>query len=661
MIADETRARTLADAVWIWLQRWQKPLWLALVMVMFCAPLFVGLGGTDLDNDEAIYSYAVDSILETGDWLNPSSSPNPDIVFVEKPPLKFWLVALPMRVGLLPHTEFGFRFWDALFASAAFLYVFALARRMAGPLCGLIALFVLYAFPPLLFIHGLRANVMEAPLVLAYCGGVFHFLRWSASIDPGPRRWHALAVGLFFVLGFMTKFVAVLFLPMILITTSLLVPAMRAKLRRDWRLWGGVAALAAALIVPWFAYEAVHVGHFLWDVIFTTHVVQRMTGTLEPGHLQPWSFYLSELDAWTLGSGTVWLAAAGGLLIVVRSVRDRWPEGIAVLIWAVLPLTAISFGTSKLLHYVYPFLPPFALAAGYAISSLLEMSRVPTDRLTTMLHERSLGLKMPRSLRTVFLMMGATATALAVVALVYGPIEIWVGAVRIFRNASIFRPTAFALVFGFLGGLGLTVARPAVIVMLMTLVPIPQYRSTLARTVVEQHTLRSARDCVLEVRDQERRAGRATPALLAALPPDRFVHPFYFYMRGAGFEWANPVSDNTLADALHLAGGQRPVLLPLDRYVEFVRGRSRVPIQPWPPALSTWAGPMPAVAAWISRSQAIGVVGLEVASVQLLLPGPYAGCGTPRVGPLLPTAWSPGPWRSADIFVGDSDSGSRHR
>ena len=110
-----------------------RPFWLALVIAAFCLPLFIGLGRTDLENDEAIYSFAVDEILANGDWLNPRLSPDVNNVFLEKPPLKFWIVAAPIRLGLLPHDEFGLRFWDALFGSVAFLYVFALGRRLGGP------------------------------------------------------------------------------------------------------------------------------------------------------------------------------------------------------------------------------------------------------------------------------------------------------------------------------------------------------------------------------------------------------------------------------------------------------------------------------------------------------------------------------------------------
>src|SRR5687767_12366384 len=95
--------------------------WLAFVLILFCLPLFVGLGGADLETDEAIYSFAVDRILEIGDWLEPKSSPSESDVFLEKPPLKFWIVAAPIRAGLLPHNEFGLRFWDAVAGGLSFL------------------------------------------------------------------------------------------------------------------------------------------------------------------------------------------------------------------------------------------------------------------------------------------------------------------------------------------------------------------------------------------------------------------------------------------------------------------------------------------------------------------------------------------------------------
>ena len=78
---------------------------LAVVAVAFCAPLFVGLGLTDLNGDEAMHSYAAERMLETGDWLNPVAAPTTDVVFLDKPPLKFWIWLSPSGSGCCPTTS----------------------------------------------------------------------------------------------------------------------------------------------------------------------------------------------------------------------------------------------------------------------------------------------------------------------------------------------------------------------------------------------------------------------------------------------------------------------------------------------------------------------------------------------------------------------------
>ena len=212
---------------------WLKTIWggpwvgMALVVVLFCVPLFVGLDRTDVENDEAGYSFGVEKMLETGDWLTPRGIYLGAPPFFEKPPLKFWIVALPIRLGLLPASPFGLRFWDALMGSVALLYVFAIGRRLAGPVCGVVAVLLLFTHAPLILTHGLRTNNMEAPLLLQYAGTVYHYLAWRSA---GPRsRGHLMAIALYFVLGFMTKFVAALFAPLVLVIAVVLNPDDRRR------------------------------------------------------------------------------------------------------------------------------------------------------------------------------------------------------------------------------------------------------------------------------------------------------------------------------------------------------------------------------------------------------------------------------------------------
>ena len=151
----------------------------------FCLPLFVDLGTPDLDNDEAIYSFAVDRMARaTGDWLVPQS----DSARGRRLPRKAAAQVLDGRAADAGSAgcrtdEFGLRFWDAVFGAASFVYVFLIGTWLLNPVCGVVAVLLLFAHAPLLFSHGLRSNTMDGAVVLAYCGGIYHYLRWIAPFD----------------------------------------------------------------------------------------------------------------------------------------------------------------------------------------------------------------------------------------------------------------------------------------------------------------------------------------------------------------------------------------------------------------------------------------------------------------------------------------------
>jgi 4-amino-4-deoxy-L-arabinose transferase-like glycosyltransferase len=510
--------------------------WLVLVVVAFGLPLFLGLGRVDLENDEAIYSVAAESIVDHGDWLTPQTlAPGQEADFVEKPPLKFWLVAAPMRLGIVRDDEVGLRVWDATFGVCIFLYVFGLGRLIAGPWCGFTAALVLFAFEPLLLQHGLRTNNMDAAVVLAYCGGLYHYLRWCRAAGGRERAGHALAIALFCVLGFMTKFVAIAFLPMVIVVVSLLHPAVRSRLIGEWRTWATVAAVAFILAAPWFVYQSVHMGSKFWNIILLDHVFKRFSTGLDPTHLRPWNFYFVEFYLEMSRSHTFWLVALGAVLVLVRTVREKWLEGSLVLLWFALPISLMSLGSSKLFHYAYPFAPPLALSVGCLFGWL--------DR------------------RVSELMIG--------------------------RHA--------APALGWL-------ARVAVAVVLLAAGPAEAYRGTFPKLLVENHPLRTARDCMQNVRTYERREGQRQTPLFVFLPVGVYLHPYYYYFRNAGWDRHEGWGDEALGEILDVQGAQWAVLMPKRDYQIFLTRTN--------------------------RSIGAGVPKVEVSNVVLLLPGPFAGCGS---------------------------------
>jgi 4-amino-4-deoxy-L-arabinose transferase-like glycosyltransferase len=587
--------------------------WLALVLVLFCLPLFANLRGLDLDTDEAIYSFAVDRILADGEWLRPKSSPSDTAVFLEKPPLKFWIVAAPIQAGLLPHDELGLRFWDALFAAVAFLYVFATGSLLAGPVCGAVAVLILFVHAPLLLVHGVRTNNMESALVLCYCGGVYHYLAWARQ--SGRRVAHALAAACYFSLGFLTKFVAALFYPLIVLIATLLFRSLRARLVSEWRLWALACAVVALLVIPWFAFAFLAFGTLVWDTMFAVHVYERLTTSLNPQHVEPWNYYAISMWREFERAGVQWLVAAGLVILVVQSIRRRWPEGAIVCLWAAVPLALMSIGSSKLYHYAYPFIPPFALAAAYPVglAALLGpvIVRKILDRLDDVVAQR---LPAARAIaergwvRAAAAAVAAAGVVVIVWTVVAGHVRLSVGRTVLFRSTGLLRPLAVILLASLVARRTRTASVLLVAMTLLWIMPHSAYRDMLMRLGDERHPLRDAADCVRRVQ--------------AELPSDArhglyvdgdgsMWHPINYYFRRVQPWTQQPqASAERLVRYINEPGDYRPSLVQETRYRAYA------------PTLRTGASVSPPM------------IGLD--EYVLLLPGPYRGCSPEsRLQPLL--------------------------
>jgi 4-amino-4-deoxy-L-arabinose transferase-like glycosyltransferase len=559
-------------------------------------------------NDEAIYSYAVERILETGDWLLPRTIPD-DYPFLEKPPLKFWMVAAPIAAGVLPLDESGMRAFDALFGAVAFVYVFLLGRSLGGVVCGGTAVLVLFSLPSLVFEHGLRSNNMEASLLLAYCGGIYHFARW---LDDRREAgvWHAAAVTAYFVLGFMTKFVAVFFLPMICGAALLLTRGGWQRLCHSWRDWRWPAAAALAIVAPWFAYQTQQFGAHFWRIIFGAHVYQRMTGFLDPQHLNPWNAYF----LWTWrdfsAAGAAWLGVAGIGRIAVGAWTGRPPLARMIVLWWVLPFALISMGTSKIFHYAYPFLPPLALALGWFVS---DVARLIDGRLSALVPLKTRASESPR-----WRLMPTLRRGLAACAVLFLIVAAWTIAAgqlvwkfdgeTLFRNSSIVRPIVVAAVLLIVAGYRQTALRAGIAAAFTLILPIEGYHKVIGRMTTIDRPLSVIGECAAKVRHQSGAAVGEGFYNAAALVAD---HPYYYYLRHVG-PWllADHVSDDQLRQRLFVEGAQTPIVLPRKDYELLTVRIDRL-----------WTAD--------SRPPLTGIAPEE--KVVVLLPGPYAACVAPAV------------------------------
>ena len=514
-----------------------------LVAILFCFPLFVGLDRLDLRSDEAIYAYAINRTLETGEWLTPRSI-RIDGPFLEKPPLKIWMTAALIETGVLARNETGYRALDAVFGATALMYVYAMGVRLAGVLSGIAAVLILFTLDSLLFQHGLRSSNMEAALFLSYAGGIYHFMAWV----PAKRRQallHIAAVTLYFVLGFMTKFVAVLFLPAICLAGAASGPV-RVRAKEDWQKWCVASVAAILAIAPWFMFETALYGQLFWSVILGDHVFTRFTRSLDPSHIQPWYYYFEATWSEMARAGSRLAGTFGAMFLLWRGLRGDFRWRLLAAWWAV-PFLFMSLGTSKLIHYAYPFWPPIALAVG-CLAERIWAAGAPSSaaaRGSSWLSSRTMAGK---GVRTGFALAAVVAFVVAAETALYGRITWEVGGFTVFRNSSVERPAVLAAIFLCSAVPARLSGRLIACLVLVFLLPVSGYPEQIVGLYERDRRLSSLRDCI----DQSSPTGIQASVLDTTNSFDN--HSYYFYLYRLGNWIERPDADPELILS-HLSEG----------------------------------------------------------------------------------------------------------
>lgn len=614
--------------LWV-LALWRAPwLWIALVIVLFCVPLFMGLGQTDFENDEAIYSFAAEMMVKDGDWLTPKSAPSETDSFLEKPPLKIWMVAAPLYFGWLPANEFGERVVDVLLGILAFLYVFGIGRKLGGPVAGFAAVALLFAFDALIFSHGVRSNNMESAVLLAYCGGVYHFLAWR-SVNPDVKR-HIFAMSLCFVLGFMTKFVAAIFLPAILVLAAASTRQDMGRVRRDWLTFVLAALLAVALIAPWFVYQYVHVGPPFIAKILGEHVMKRFTAYLDPTHLHPWNYYFIEIWNQLGRAGARTICVAGALLLLWRSIRERSTGALVVILWFCLPVAVISTTTSKLFHYSYPFLPPVALAGGVAAAwiaaQLYGVLARPVGPFTGLRHRLIGRIASVPAWQVATAITGIAALVLSAVTFAFERVWLQAGAVVV-KNSSVARPAVAGVALLLLGAPAAIVRALAASAIVLLVLPVNAYHANVMRTSLHASPYRDIRDCLAPIVANEVAHSKPAPGVWAEAR--ELSHLPFYYFRGLGpWQHRGFASNQTVVMHLVVPERYRPVVLSEERYGEVFRWLSNDREAALGRA-SVLSGVDVATLEATFDQAILGVTPIE--NVLVVMPGPYASCGAERM------------------------------
>lgn len=299
--------------------------------------------------DEGRYADVARWMVVSGDWLIPRENGLP---FFHKPPLLYWIDA-----GLF--SVFGIHVWVARLAPVLAGMVmcggtFWFVRRRLGSATARLSTLVLSTS---MLVFGASQYVNHDMMVAAWISlAVFCFSDGLITARTGPLLVGYLACAL----ALMSKGLIGVALPGLVMLPWLIVTGRWRQLGRLLNPLGILLFLAVAL--PWFVLVQMKYPGF-FHYFFIEQQFQRYT-TAGFNNKQPWWFYIACM---------LLLSLPWPLLVPRAGLWKSWLEKMGreltllMLIWLAAVVGFFSIPQSKLVGYILPAMPPFAIMLAIAV------------------------------------------------------------------------------------------------------------------------------------------------------------------------------------------------------------------------------------------------------------------------------------------------------
>jgi 4-amino-4-deoxy-L-arabinose transferase-like glycosyltransferase len=334
--------------------------WLPLLLVTACAlvSFFFGLGTVPLTSpNEGLYAEAAREMVEGSSPILPRAN---GVVYLEKPPLLYWLAAASMRA--LGENAFAARLPSALAALATAGLLVVVGRRLGPRSSGALAGVIFATSMGLVVVA--RQVLFDSLLTLWTTAALFSFWFGTAP-EGGARRRRAGLVLVGYAalaLALLTKGLVGVALPVLTVLAYSVVARDARRLRRAWSVPGIVLFLAIA--APWHVAAALAEKRFAWFYFVNEHWL-RFLGRRQPPdfHEDPIFSPILSLILLLLPWG-VFLAGAVRSELAERKERRLRPETLFLFCWALVPALFFTLSRTRTYYYQLPSVPALALLLG---------------------------------------------------------------------------------------------------------------------------------------------------------------------------------------------------------------------------------------------------------------------------------------------------------
>jgi len=321
----------------------QEHAWLLFSVLVLA--LFLGTRGFN-EPDEGRYAEIAREMATSGNWLVPTLN---GFDHFQKPPFLYWCTALSLRT--FGHNEWAGRLPSALAGLGVVCLTYLIGRKLFSAQTGRNAAVILVSGLEFFALARLLTPDMTMSLwIVAAIAAFVHRDHWCFFIAMG--------------LGFLTKGPMALVVPLAAAITW----HWSTRGTADWRPvpWARGLLLTLLIALSWFILLSVWRAE-LFAYFWKYELVQRF-GSNSHGRSQPWWFFLPVLLLGLMPWTFLLPGMARRLWQRYRS-RAVAPQHLFLLGWAFIPLLILSCSGSKLLTYVLPLLPAFAIAAAAFLQS----------------------------------------------------------------------------------------------------------------------------------------------------------------------------------------------------------------------------------------------------------------------------------------------------
>ena len=340
-----------------------------LLLLFYILIYIVPLGSPGLFvPDETRYAEIPHEMIKSGDWVVPHLN---GLRYFEKPAMGYWVYACAQM--LFGHNTFAVRLPSAVSTGLTALLIFLLIRfasgmendknrfRAAAGALIFLSCFEVFGVGSVAVLDNLFCFFMTAEI------SAFYFASEKEPGSSGEKSFLVLS-GIACGFAFLTKGFLAFAVPVIVIVPYLIWERRyKDLLRMTW-----IPLLAAIIVtLPWAALIHMREPDF-WKFFFWNEHIKRFMEVnaqhkepfwyffmLAPGMFIPWTFLIP--------------AAVKGLRHLTKNSSPEQRRLIRFSIcWFILPFLFFSMSIGKLITYILPCIPPFAVLIILGLESILQ-------------------------------------------------------------------------------------------------------------------------------------------------------------------------------------------------------------------------------------------------------------------------------------------------